>query len=207
MSPATGRDQLSRLVRLTDVVYAVALIFIVEWLPLPSESIGQHESLTILQLFAGHGRNLVGELIGLLFIIIYWLRSNTLLAPLEHTDGVHTGFSIVSVFFVLVLLYSVRIGDDLTPNSRRAAESIVVCLIGLAAAAAWWRARGKGLTRLGMTPDEMTTLQIEAFAEPLTALITLPVAFVGELSWNLAWLAYIPVAALVRRRGRRATSP
>jgi hypothetical protein len=120
---------------------------------------------------------------------------------------VHTGFSIVSVFFVLVLLYSVRIGDDLTPNSRRAAESIVVCLIGLAAAAAWWRARRKGLTRLGMTPDEMTTLQIEAFAEPLTALITLPVAFVGELSWNLAWLAYIPVAALVRRRGRRATSP
>ena len=126
MSPATGRDQLSRLIRLTDVVYAVALIFIVEWLPLPSESIGQHESLTILQLFAGHGRNLVGELIGLLFIIIYWLRSNTLLAPLEHTDGVHTGFSIVSVFFVLVLLYSVRIGDDLMPSSRRAAESIVV---------------------------------------------------------------------------------
>ncbi len=207
MSPATGRDQLSRLIRLTDVVYAVALIFIVEWLPLPSEGIGQHESLTILQLFTGHGRNLVGEFIGLLFIIIYWLRSNTLLAPLEHTDGVHTGFSIVSVFFVLVLLYSVRIGDDLTPNSRRAAESIVVCLIGLAAAAAWWRARSKGLTRLGMTPDEMTTLQIEAFAEPLTALITLPVAFVGELSWNLAWLAYIPVAALVRRRGRRATSP
>jgi hypothetical protein len=57
-----------------------------------------------------------------------------------------------------------------------------------------------------MTPKETTDLQIEAFAEPLTALITLPVAFVGELAWNLAWLAYIPVAALVRRRSHRAAS-
>jgi uncharacterized membrane protein len=198
------RDQLPRLIRLTDVVYAVALVFIIEWLPLPSESVNQGESLTLLQLFAEHSRNMIAELIGLLFVIIYWLRSNTLLAPLDRTDGMHTGFSIVSVFFVLVLLYSVRIGDDLAPNSRRATESLVVGLIGLAAAVAWWRARKKGLTRPGMTPKETTDLQIEAFAEPLTALITLPVAFVGELAWNLAWLAYIPIAALVRRRSHRA---
>ena len=41
---------------------------------------------------------------------------------------------------------------------------------------------------------------MEALTEPFTALVTLPFAYVGELSWNLAWLAYIPVAALLRRR-------
>jgi len=49
----------------------------------------------------------------------------------------------------------------------------------------------------------MLGVQIEAFAEPLAALVTLPFAFVGELAWNLSWLAYIPIAALLRRRGAK----
>ena len=47
----------------------------------------------------------------------------------------------------------------------------------------------------------MLAVQIEAFAEPLSALVTLPFAFVGEVAWNLAWFAYIPIAAVLRKRG------
>ena len=71
----------------------------------------------------------------------------------------------------------------------------------IAAGAAWWWARRKGLVREGITSEEKLGVQIEAFAEPLTALVTLPFAYVGELAWNLAWLAYIPIAAFLRRRG------
>lgn len=35
---ATARSQLARLATLTDVVYAVGLVLIVSWLPLPEES-------------------------------------------------------------------------------------------------------------------------------------------------------------------------
>jgi hypothetical protein len=52
-----------------------------------------------------------------------------------------------------------------------------------------------------MTNDAMLGVQIEAFAEPLSALVTLPFAYVGELAWNLAWFAYIPIAAFLKRRG------
>ena len=34
----TARGQLARLATLTDVVYAVALVLIISWLPLPGES-------------------------------------------------------------------------------------------------------------------------------------------------------------------------
>ena len=34
----TSRNQLVRLGTLTDVVYAVALVLIIQWLPLPEES-------------------------------------------------------------------------------------------------------------------------------------------------------------------------
>ena len=78
-----------------------------------------------------------------------------------------------------------------------------MALIGLAAAAAWWWARRKGLVREGLSKEDRVGIQVEAFTEPLVALITLPFAFVGELAWNLSWLVIIPVTALMRRRARQ----
>jgi uncharacterized membrane protein len=202
---ATAQNQLRRLGTLTDVVYAVALVLIVQWLPLPEESASEGE-VWLFDLFVEHAANMVAVLIGLVFVILYWLRSNTLLSALDSTDSLHTAFSIASVFFLLFLLYVVRVSSELVGPGRRAGESTAVALIGIAAGAAWWRARKKGLVREETTKEETVAVQIEAFAEPLAALVTLPFAYVGELAWNLAWLAYLPIAAILRRRGSRAES-
>jgi uncharacterized membrane protein len=195
----TARSQLERLGVLTDVVYAVALVLVVTWLPLPEES-HSDGAVWIFDLWAEYSANIVAVVIGLAFSIIYWIRSNTLMTALDRTDGVHTGLSIASVFFLLLLLYMVRVSSAVAAPSARAGESVAVALIGLAAGAAWWWARRKGLVRAGVSHEEMRGVQVEAFAEPLAALVTLPFAFVGELAWNLAWLAYIPISRLVRRR-------
>jgi len=199
---ATAKSQLERLATLTDVVYAVALVLIISWLPLPEES---HSTGTVwlLDLWAEYSQNIIAVVIGLVFSIMYWIRSNTLMTALDRTDGVHTGLSIASVFFLLLLLYIVRVSAEVAAPSRRAGESIAVALIGIAAGAAWWWARRKGLVREGISKDEMLSVQIEAFAEPMAALVTLPFAYVGELAWNLAWFAYIPIAAFLRRRDKR----
>ena len=201
-SPQTGtaRSQLERLGTLTDVVYGVALVLIIQWLPLPEES---HSGgvVWLLDLWAEYAGNIVSVIIGLVFAIIYWLRSNTLMAALDRTDGVHTGLSIASLFFFLLLVYVVRVSAEVAAPSRRAGESIAVALIGIAAGAAWWWARRRSLVREGTSQKEMLGVQLEAFTEPLTALVTLPFAYVGEIAWNLAWFAYIPIAAFLRRRG------
>jgi len=199
----TARSQLMRLVTLTDVVYAVALVLIIQWLPLPDES-QSGGAVWLGELWAEYSDNIVAVVLGLAFTIIYWLRSNTLMTALDRTDGVHTGLSIASVFCLLLLLYIVRVSAEVAAPSRRAGESVAVALIGIAAGAAWWWARRKSLVRAGMTKEETIGIQIEAFAEPLAALVTLPFAYVGELAWNLAWLAYVPIAAALRRRGQKA---
>ena len=196
----TARSQLQRLGTLTDVVYGVALVLIVSWLPLPEESHATG-AVWIADLWAEYSDNIVAVVIGLVFSIMYWIRSNTLMTALDRTDGVHTGLSIASVFFLLLLLYTVRVSAEVAAPSRRAGESVAVALIGVAAGLAWWWARRKGLVREGISKEEMLSIQLEAFTEPLTALVTLPFAYVGELTWNLAWFAYIPVAAFLRRRG------
>ena len=74
----TARSQLERLATLTDVVYAVALVLVVTWLPLPEES-HSGGAVWIFDLWAEHSDNIIGVVIGLVFSIIYWIRSNTLL--------------------------------------------------------------------------------------------------------------------------------
>jgi hypothetical protein len=196
----TTRGQLVRLATLTDVVYAMALVLVITWLPLPEES-RSSDTVWLFDLWVEYSNNIIAVVIGLVFSILYWLRSNTLMTALDRTDGVHTGLSIASVFFLLLLLYVVRVSAEIAAPSRRAGESVAVALIGIAAGVAWWWARRKGLVRRGISRDEMLSVQIEALAEPLAALVTLPFAYVGELAWNLAWFAYIPIAAVLRRRG------
>ena len=198
----TARSQLERLSVLTDVVYGVALVLVVSWLPLPEES-HSTGAVWLFDLWVEYSNNIIAVIIGLAFTIIYWIRSNTLMTALDRTDGVHTGLTIASVFFLLLLLYVVRVSAEVAAPSRRAGESVAVALIGIAAGAAWWWARRKGMVREDITKEEMLGVQIEAFTEPLTALATLPFAYVGELAWNLSWLAYIPIAAFLRRRGAK----
>ena len=199
---SVGRTQLRRLGTLTDCVYALALVTVVRFLPLPEESVVAGEKMWLLDLFAEFSGNLTAALIGLVFVIIYWLRSNQLSSYLDRTNGAHTAFSIASLASLLLLLYIVRVSAEVAAPARRSGESIAVLLIGVTGAAAWAWARRKGLVREGISAQETLGVQLEAYTEPVVALITLPFAYVGEVSWNLAWLAYFPVAALLRRRLR-----
>jgi len=88
----TARSQLQRLGTLTDVVYAVALVLIISWLPLPEESHATG-AVWILDLWAEYSQNIIAVAIGLVFSIMYWIRSNTLMTALDRTDGVHSPYS------------------------------------------------------------------------------------------------------------------
>jgi len=192
---ANARSQLQRLKTLTDVVYGASLVVIVGWLPLPEETEGAR---WLYDIFASHPENLIATLLGVLYVIIYWMRSNTLLADLDRTSPKHAGLSIGSVFCLLFLLYVVRVNHELEGASAQASESVAVALVGIIAGLAWWRARKEGLVRDGVTKHDRVALQTEAYAEPLAALFTLPFAYMGGLWWNLAWLAYIPISRLLR---------
>ncbi|MBW1773552.1 MAG: hypothetical protein JRJ82_11765 [Deltaproteobacteria bacterium] len=43
-------------------------------------------------------------------------------------------------------------------------------------------------------------------AEPITAIITIPIAFVGPVFWEISWLSYLLVGAFLKRRRSRLIS-
>ena len=65
---------------MTDCVYAVSLILVIQWLPLPEESTHNDSHLYLWELFVEFAGNILSVTIAVVFIILYWLRNTSLTA-------------------------------------------------------------------------------------------------------------------------------
>ena len=188
--------QLSRLQILIDVIFALLICRIIQILPKPD--FGAIERMEILQ-FLGQDPNIyIMAFIGIVMILIYWSQNNLLFGNLRKTDGKHAKISILQIVFLLIYMYSIRLAisynDDIF---TLAMQSFFLALTGFTGGYGWRYARkDRKLLTDAITDEEAKGVQVQIFAEPLTALFTLPFAFVGPLAWNLAWLLY-PVASRI----------
>jgi uncharacterized membrane protein len=152
--------------------------------------------------------SLVLAMLGVIVVLVYWFQSNLLLGNLKRTDGKHAAISLLQVFLVLVYLLTVSLGIDVgTEPVVLAAQSISAALVGFAAAAAWWYA---SYNRRLLTPEiddnEVNALRLRVLAEPLTAVLTLALVSVSATAWEIGWLAYPLIAAMLRKAGVGSSS-
>lgn len=194
--------QMKRLETLTDVVYGIVLWRLFMLIPRPGVGDAAWESIGAY--FSQNALTLVIVAIGLLVTIIYWVQSNALFGNLQRTDGRHTALSICQLFFLLVFLYSLRFGILVGPSpGPRAFESIAAAMVGLFGILAWnYAMKNRRLLQPDLSDEDAKALASRIRAEPLTALITIPFAFIGPFLWEIAWLIYPGVTALVKRRAR-----
>jgi uncharacterized membrane protein len=195
--------QLQRLARMVDVVYAIIIWRAIILLPRSTA-----ENLSWEHIGAFLSANIVGFLlviIGIVVAIIYWIQNNVLFGNLQSTDSRHSILSILQLFFLLVFLVSLRLGIDLgASNSTRAFESFAALLVGLAGGWGWsYAIKNHRLLIPEVTEQYAYRLRDRILAEPITAIITLPFAFVGPILWEISWLSY-PLAVLLVKRRRRA---
>lgn len=197
-----GVRQLHRLGTLSDVVYGITIWHIFTLIPRPG--IGGTNWLSLGEYFRVEWLALVVLLVGMIFTIVYWLQSNTLSSVLARTDTKHTVLSIVQVFSVLLFLYSLRMGIEIgSAIVARTFESLAAANVGLWGALAWRHAtKNRRLLRDEVTDLHARQLGVRISAEPFTAAITVPFAFVGPIFWELSWFVYPVIAGFVRRRAR-----
>ena len=112
----------------------------------------------------------------------------------------------LQVFFLLVFMVSIRLHIELGSSpGTRAFESIAAVLVGIAGGWAWsYAIKNHRLLLPEVTEQYAYQLRARILAEPITAIITIPVAFFGSILWELSWLSYPLVVVLVRRRPRSA---
>ena len=194
--------QLTRLERVFDVVYAIIIWRSFLLFPRPTaeqlswEHIGAFLSTNI--------GDFLGVIIGIAIVIIYWIQNNVLFGNLETTDSRHTILSILQLFLLLVFLTSLRLGIDLgSSTGTRAFESIAATLVGITGGWAWsYAIKNHRLLFREVTVQYAYRLRDRILAEPITAIITLPFAFIGPILWEISWLSYPLVLLLVRGRRR-----
>jgi uncharacterized membrane protein len=194
--------QLQRLARMVDVVYAIIIWRAFTLLPRPTA-----EQLSWEHIGAFLSANIGGFLlviIGIIVTIIYWIQNNVLFGNLQSTDSRHTVLSILQLFFLLVFLVALRLGIELgASNGTRALESIAAALVGIAGGWGWLYAiKNHRLLLPEVTEQYAYQLRDRILAEPITAIITIPLAFVGPILWEISWLSYPLVVWLIRARRR-----
>jgi len=191
--------QLKRLETLTDVVYALVLWRLFTLLPNPTQD--DWGWATLGDFFKEELPVFVIVIISLTFTIIYWLQNNSLMGDLDKTDARHTILSIVQLFILLLFLQVVALSVTLEASTGvRAMESVATAMVGIAGAWAWsYAIKDRRLVSPHVTAEDALAVRDRITAEPLTALLTLPLAFFPVV-WELGWLSYPLVIRLVRRR-------
>ena len=182
--------QLSRLERIMDVVFALVIWRLFTFLP--TQDVDDNKWASVTEMLVAEWQTFVFVLLAVVIVIIYWLQNNSLLGNLKKTDAIHTAISIFQLFFVLLFLYAigsgVRIGSG--PDSS-AFESISAMMVGLLSLLAWHYAMHKGnLLDPELSAEDAVHIRQKNMAEPITAAITIPFAFVGPIAWELSWFLY-----------------
>lgn len=194
--------QLQRLARMVDVVYAILIWRFFTLLPQPTaEQLSWEHIGSFLSANIGGFLSIV---IGIVVAIIYWIQNNVLFGNLQSTDSRHTILSILQLFFLLIFLLSLRLGIELgASNGTRALESMAAALVGISGGWGWaYAIKNHRLLSPEVTEQYALRLRDRILAEPITACITVPFAFVGPILWEISWLSYPVVVWLVRRRRR-----
>ncbi len=191
--------QLHRLESLIDVVFALVIVVMVFDLPDPDVSI----EFDLASFVAFRVEALLVTMLGIVVLLVYWFQSNLLLGNLTRTDGKHAAISLLQILMVLAYLLAVSLGMTVGNDPLiLAVQSITAALVGFSAAAAWWYA---SYNRRLLTPEiddaDVNALRLRVLAEPLTAVLTLGLAFVSATAWEIGWLAYPLIAILLRKAG------
>ena len=159
---------------------------------LPRPNFDNPEWDTVMDMLISNWPDFVVPLLSILIVIVFWLQSNSLLSRLKATNPIHTGISIFQVFFVLFYLYALGLGIGVgSAADTRVLESSAAVLIGATAYLGWWYASGKAaLLSENVSDDEARDVAQANFAEPITALLTIPAAFIGPWAWEVSWFLY-----------------
>lgn len=197
--------QLGRLQTLMDVMFALMLFRVLEPLPMPSaEEDWTWTFGALFEFFAEAGGAMIMSLIGVILIVIYWLQNNKLLGNLVRTNGPHVSFCIAQLVFLVLYAYGMAIAENFDSPATRAMQSFALAGVGFAGFLGFrYAAKDRRLLSDAISDKEADELKISVLPEPVTGLLTIPLAYIGPWIWEIGWLVMLPIGGWLRRRHNR----
>ena len=186
-----GERLLGRLKTLLDILYAVLIIKVLDFLPNAENMDWIGKPLGLFSYFIEDPMILLRIFIGVGLTIISWNQTNNLFKSLVRTDGTHALFSILQIIFVYLFIFFAISDPNLEGGpSSPALQSISLAIAGLMGILGWRHAGLKGLADEGLDEKEFERITSRNLVEPVTALLNTSLAFVGPLAWTVGWFVW-----------------
>lgn len=196
-----GARQLGRLKTLLDILYAVLIIKVLDFLPMAETMEWADKPYGLLNYFIEDPVILLRILIGVALTIISWNQTNNLFKSLERTDGVHALYSILQIIFVYLFIYFALADPNLEGGpSSPALQCICLAISGLMGILGWRHAGLKGLADPDLDKVEFERITRNNMKEPLTAFLNTGLAFVGPTVWTIGWLVWPFIVSFLIKR-------
>ena len=195
-----GSRQLRRLEFLTDVVFGLGIVRLFLLLPRPEGGLRGAHSFS--ELYKDSGAAILMVMIGLAWLIIFWIQHNRVFGMLQRTDTRHTVLSLLQICAMLIFLYAVRLGVEFGGQlGAMVFESIAAAGMGALAVAGWlYASKNHRLTEEVVTDEHIRATTASLLNEPITAACTIGMALLGPGWWTLSWFGF---GAIVKRSLKR----
>ena len=191
---------LSRLKIIIDVLFALLIFTLFQFLPKPD--IDNFDASSIYKAFSESATNFSVIGIGIALILIYWAQNNLVINNLTKTNNLHSTLSILSVFSLMMYLYFVRLDVEFANVTLLIRmQSITLAVSGFLNIIAWYFATKDNLLDSTKVDVEVEKEQVylKLLPEPIVAFISIFIAGYGSTIWTLSWLLIIPVGYLLKK--------
>jgi hypothetical protein len=204
--PHASARSLRRLEMFLDVLYALIVFRMLAYLPSTEDMTWVGKPLGLLGRLIHDRRELWRPVMGIGLTVICWTLNNKRLNQLKQTDGVHTLINLIQMAFVCLFLYF-AIADPMLAGgtSSRALQCASLALAGIAGEWAWAHARRNGLVDARVPVKQLDEVGRRGRTETATAVLNLPLAWLGTITWTLGWFIIPFVIMQVLPRLARAS--
>jgi hypothetical protein len=190
VDPGATRS-LGRLATFLDVVYALGAFHMLSYLPPVRDMSWVGTPLGLLGSLVAHGRDVWRTVMGLGITVICWFLATRRLGQLRATDLVHTAMALLQSGFVCFFVYFAICDPTLAGGpSARALQCGSLALAGALGQLGWRYARWRGLVDPAAPRRVMAEIEQSGRAETVTALLNVPLSWVGPVSWTVGWFVF-----------------
>jgi uncharacterized membrane protein len=195
-----GEYDVSRMLALSDGIFAIAMTLLVLNIPLPPEQLPQHTDAALLAALQHIQGNVFVFALSFVLVGVNWMRHRQLLRGVVRTDGVLVSCNLLMLLLVCVVPFTTgvlsRHGDLPLGASLYAANMALIVTAGLALRARAWTS---DLFGRRPEPAEMRGSVIDSLVAAGVFVASIPVAFVSPTAAELLWLVQILTVAVRQR--------
>ena len=191
----TAEEGIGRILALSDGVFAIAMTLLILEIAVPATTSDAGLPHALLKLWPQY----LAYVLSFVVIARFWVAHHQVFRLIARYDAVLMWLNLLLLMFVAFLPFPTAVlGKHSGSPAAAVLYAISVLLAGVASAAYWWYASGRGgLLRPGVGRAQVRALRARGLSGPVVFALTLPIAAFAPYAAEIVWVLVFPLTRIV----------